>query len=153
MTTTYLEDYVSTLYKKTGILTPDDIDIKKISLKLNILLTFTELESFMTNIFQLTCINIDSRLSEYEQREAYFHELCHALRHVGNQMNLPKSFLDYQEWDAQRFTLYASMPYHMVKTRHWDNPSALQRVFKVPYHLCEKRFNQLANRYHNLSIG
>lgn len=153
MHTTFLEDYVSTLYQNIGIFTPEDINIKKIARRFNILLTFSEIDSFMTNIGPVTCINIDSRLNEIEQREAFFHELCHSLRHVGNQTKLPKSFLDYQEWDAQRFTLYASMPYHMVKTRQWDNPSALQRVFKVPYHLCEKRFNQLANRYHNLSIG
>ncbi|PEL12699.1 ImmA/IrrE family metallo-endopeptidase [Bacillus sp. AFS017336] len=153
MHTTVLEDYVSTLYKNIGIFTPEDINIKKISKSLNILLTYSEFDSVMTTIKSVTCINIDSRLSEYEQREVFFHELCHSLRHVGNQMNLPKSFIEYQEWDAQRFTLYATMPYHLVENRHWENPIALQKVFKVPYHLCEKRFNQLINRYQILSIG
>ncbi len=59
-------------------------------------------------------INIDARLTEQEQREQFFHELCHILRHCGSQLIMPKAFRELQEWDAKRFTKYAAIPFHML---------------------------------------
>ncbi|UTW70751.1 ImmA/IrrE family metallo-endopeptidase [Anaerobacillus sp. HL2] len=59
-------------------------------------------------------IILNSMIDMKEQREDFYHELCHLLRHVGRQMIMPKAFRELQEWDANNFVRYAAIPYHML---------------------------------------
>ncbi|MCY9577897.1 ImmA/IrrE family metallo-endopeptidase [Paenibacillus alvei] len=55
-------------------------------------------------------MNIDSRLLPREQWVEFLHELCHLLRHAGNQTIMPEQFTQAQEAEADAFTMYAAMP-------------------------------------------
>jgi len=55
------------------------------------------------------------RLSKEEKREAFFHELCNILRHVGIQSMMPEAFRELQGRDANHFTKYAAIPLSHVK--------------------------------------
>ncbi|WP_244966010.1 ImmA/IrrE family metallo-endopeptidase [Paenibacillus alvei] len=61
-------------------------------------------------------MNIDSRLPSREQWIEFLHELCHLLRHAGNQTIMPEQFTQAQEAEADAFAMYAAMPISMIKT-------------------------------------
>ncbi|WP_234541377.1 tyrosine-type recombinase/integrase [Paenibacillus pseudetheri] len=44
----------------------------------------------------------------------FFHELCHVIRHSGDQRWMPDLFREAQEIDADRFALYATIPFFML---------------------------------------
>jgi len=95
-------------------------------------------------------IILDSRLKPFEQREQFFHELCHILKHVGHQSMLPKAFRELQEWDANNFTMYAALPYFMVKQYDFEDPYLIQHLaidFKVSEDLCKKRIEQIKRNF------
>lgn len=49
-----------------------------------------------------------------KQREDFFHELCHIVRHEGHQDELPGLFVELQETQAYHFMLFASMPFYLL---------------------------------------
>ncbi|GIP35500.1 hypothetical protein J2TS4_47100 [Paenibacillus sp. J2TS4] len=96
-------------------------------------------------------INIDSRLSSEQQWEDFLHELCHVLRHSGNQFLMPESFLEWQEQDANSFVPYAAIPFFMLKRMELpphqnDLIDLLTATFKVTRKLAKKRVEQIQRR-------
>lgn len=95
-------------------------------------------------------ISLDSRCTIKEQREQFFHELCHILRHVGHQSMLPEAFRELQEWDANNFTMYAALPYYLVKQYDLNNEYIIQDLsydFKVTEELCVKRLQNIKRKF------
>jgi Zn-dependent peptidase ImmA (M78 family) len=111
---TLLEDQVKELYSSFGIYRPDQIDLKEIASKLNIWVHIAPFTSKAQRYRGLHSIVLDSRISEPEQWEDFGHELCHVLRHAGNQLNMPKSFKDFQEGKANNFALHFCVPTFMI---------------------------------------
>jgi Zn-dependent peptidase ImmA (M78 family) len=94
--TTALEDWVTKFYKRLKIFRPEDINPAVISRKLSIFLREKSFPSTHQVVGRFRCIVVDSRLSKEEKREAFFHELCHVLRHVGIQSMMPEAFESYK---------------------------------------------------------
>ncbi|MGG5252141.1 ImmA/IrrE family metallo-endopeptidase [Neobacillus sp. SM06] len=142
-----LDSWVSRLYKEMGIYKPEDIDIRKIASKLDIHLLYSEKRSFANEEDNFKLINLNKFLDEIKQREIFFHELAHILRHEGYQYKLmAPAFRALQEWEANRFTRYAAIPYHMLHYVDWNSPSLVKdmsEMFKVSEDLCEYRVNQV----------
>lgn len=91
-------------------------------------------------------IILDDRSTHEEQREQFFHELCHILRHVGHQTMMPKAFRELQEWDAKRFTMYAALPYYMLRKYDFNDEHLIYNLvkdFKVTKELVKKRLEQI----------
>lgn len=130
-----------------GIHNPHEIHEERICSELGIHLTYSQRRSYSIDEDDFKLINIDARLPKDKQREAFFHELCHVLRHSGNQFNgLPKPFLDLQESDAKRFTQYAAIPLHMLNSINLNGPMLLHEAsatFQVSMETCRQRFDQL----------
>lgn len=79
------------------------------------------------------------------------HELCHLLRHAGNQTTLPQPFVQYQEEDAELFVLYASLPFFMIKELNLppDHGQAIKQIssaFSVSMEQARKRYEQILRR-------
>lgn len=148
-TQTYLEEFITHLYIKLNIRRSHDISEEFISTKLGILFYRENGPAFHTKICGTDVIYVDARLPPKQQKEQFFHELCHVLRHVGNQTVIPLSFREWQELDAKRFTKCAAIPYFLVKD--WDlwDESIIQKAsdtFGVTEELCEERLLQIRNR-------
>ncbi|WGV57973.1 ImmA/IrrE family metallo-endopeptidase [Brevibacillus brevis] len=82
---------------------------------------------------------IDNRLPTLMQREPFYHELYHILRHAGQQIMMPASFRELQESEARNFTMYAAMPLHMLKNYVYTQPEIvveLSEQFRVTLELC-----------------
>ncbi|WP_028982761.1 ImmA/IrrE family metallo-endopeptidase [Sporolactobacillus terrae] len=143
-----LDQSVSKLLKDMGIHKPHEISEKRICFKLGIHLVYSNRRCYSIDEDDFKLINIDNRLPKPKQREAFFHELCHVLRHSGNQLNgqIPKPFINLQEYDAKRFTQYAAIPLHMIDSINLNSPTILleaSAIFQVSTETCKHRFDQL----------
>ncbi|MFC4323663.1 ImmA/IrrE family metallo-endopeptidase [Litchfieldia salsa] len=137
-----VEKWISRYYLKIGMKQPEEINEIAIARSFRIYLTYTEKRSFAHKEENFKLINIDSRLTKFEQREHFFHELCHILRHCGYQIMMPKSFRELQEFDSKRFTRYAAIPFDMLNTIDLRSPYVVQNMadtFKVSEDLCRER--------------
>ncbi|MFD2924212.1 ImmA/IrrE family metallo-endopeptidase [Halobacillus naozhouensis] len=149
-TTTALEDWVSQWYIKRNFLYPVDLKARKIAMQFEIFIHYKPLETRYTRFGRYKEIVLNSNLNKLIQREQFFHELCHAVRHVGKQTMMPEAFRELQERDAKHFTLYAALPYHMIRRYDIEDTDIIERWshdFKVREKLCKERLDQIRRRY------
>ncbi|MBD0379726.1 ImmA/IrrE family metallo-endopeptidase [Paenibacillus sedimenti] len=149
--TTPLEQWIEALYSQHGITAPNQLQIMNVAAKLNIWTYFFDMNSMAIEKNGLFSINIDRRLSAKEQWEDFLHELCHVLRHSGNQMTMPEHYVDWQEQDATNFQLYAALPISMIKQiplpeRKSEIMELLSEEFNVTYRLAAARLEQIQRR-------
>ena len=111
----HLEDYIKNLYTSIGINKPEQLNRYSIAFKLGITLyTFNGAsEGVYSNGRQYIFLN--RNLTEREQWQEFGHELCHVLRHAGNQKKMSRTFIEYQEWQADNFTLHFCIPTFMLR--------------------------------------
>lgn len=142
-----IEQEVTRMYKSMKIYRPEDIDIRKIAYYFRIHLKFSDKRSYSAEIGRFKLININIHLSKKKQREVFFHELCHLLRHYGNQYeNMPKDFKDLQEWDAAHFTRYAAIPFHLLKYLDLKSPTLINdmaQTFAISEEICQDRMDHI----------
>lgn len=146
---TPLETWISHFYKKLGIKTPDELDEQRIARSLGIHLFYKEIPSMAYEFGRFKSITIDNRLPSLVQREHFYHELCHILRHSGRQIMMPAAFRELQEWDARNFTRYAALPLHMITVYDFKQPDVLDILsdqFKVTPQLCGARLQKIHDR-------
>lgn len=142
-----LDLWISRLFKSMGIITPNDIDIRIISKKLGITLTYSEKRCYSNDEDDFKIININKFFDKQTQREVFFHELCHILRHEGYQYKkMPVAFRELQEWDAARFTRYAAIPFHMLGNINWKSPTLIEdmsNTFQISEEICQYRVEHI----------
>ncbi|WP_019123771.1 ImmA/IrrE family metallo-endopeptidase [Brevibacillus massiliensis] len=145
---TPLETWVIDFYGRLGIVEPEDLDEAEIARVLHIYLFYKEVPSQAYENGRFKSITIDKRLPVAKQRERFYHELCHILRHSGRQFMMPEAFRELQERDARNFTRYAALPLHMLKCFDFREPyiiDLLSERFKVTPELCEERMRKIQN--------
>lgn len=157
--TTALEDWVINRYTRIGILRPEHIDIKFIAKNFDITINISNLPSTHVVNGRFRGIYLNRSLSKEMRREVFFHEFCHIQRHAGVQSNMPNPFRELQEWDAKTFTLYATIPYHMIQFIPFDEPGCIEEtahMFRITSELAEeriemikRRMDTITNRLHN----
>ncbi|MFG6117191.1 ImmA/IrrE family metallo-endopeptidase [Halobacillus sp. MO56] len=148
-TTTTLEDLITQWYKIRNFTIPTDLSVHKIGLENQIFVKCRPTQASYMKVGKFQEIVLDSRLPQIHQREQFFHELCHALRHAGRQLIMPKDFYELQERDARHFTLYASLPYHMIKEYTLSDPEIINQWsqdFKIPLNVCQERLEKIMRR-------
>lgn len=146
---TTLEEYISELFIRLRILEPQHIDENYISKKLNIHLEYSLQKPYAYEDDDIKIINLYMNSTKKEQREQFYHELCHHLRHAGYQLVTNKLFREWQEWDSNKFVLLAAIPYHMLNHISLNDCleiNKLSNTFGVPEELCEKRVEYIYNR-------
>lgn len=147
---TTLEHSISTHYRLYQFLTPEDLlDIESIAESFDVYLRYDKCKSVSDNKDKI--IIIDNRLTVVQQRKVFFHELCHVIRHVGDQRKMPILFKEGQEAEAENFVIYASMPFFMISqlqipVRHEDAIEFLATTFRVPLKIARKRLEQIQRR-------
>ena len=125
-------------------MTPSDLKISRIARIFSIFVKQKPMPARYDVFGRYRAINVDSREPIEVQREQFFHELCHILRHAGHQTLMPKAFLELQERDARHFTMYALLPYHMLKNYDFEDEliiGTLAETFKVRPEIVFKRLD------------
>ncbi|MGQ4668596.1 ImmA/IrrE family metallo-endopeptidase [Metabacillus halosaccharovorans] len=147
--TTALEDWVTSFYLRIGIKNPQDISESYIARRCEIYIKKDKIPSRYDVVGRFRSITIDIRKDKLMQREIFFHELCHILRHSGKQGMMPEAFRELQEWDARNFVKYAAIPTHMLKFIDLNDPLVVDQMvhlFKVTPELCTERLLQIQKR-------
>jgi Zn-dependent peptidase ImmA (M78 family) len=145
------------LYKRIRIIKPSDLDEVKIARTFEIFIKRKPVPSSISyQSGRFKSITLNSDLPFEQQREDFYHELCHFLRHAGWQLMMPEAFRELQEWDARHFTRYAAIPYHMLEHFDYTDPDLITNMaetFKVTKELCVERLMKIKARYlHNQTL-
>lgn len=149
---TILEEFLETTYATAGVIYPHQITVQELAWRLKVWLHYEPVSSRALEATSgMYSMFIDSRLTPNQQRIDFFHELCHLLRHVGNQMTMPQEFTKMQEIEAEHFVLYAVMPFSMISRIGLPDQrtfaiNTLMEIFNVPIDLAEKRLDQIQRR-------
>ncbi|WP_426453791.1 ImmA/IrrE family metallo-endopeptidase [Paenibacillus sp. S-38] len=148
--TTHLEDFVDSLYLRLKITRPEQLNVEEISAALGIQI---ELSPFSCSVVcdKSVTIHLNSKLTPLEQWFDFLHELCHFLRHSGNQLNIRAAMRAWQEWDAKNFTLYAAMPFMMLRELYFpvERQAAIELIsttFHVSFEMAHLRYQQILRR-------
>ncbi|KEQ22848.1 ImmA/IrrE family metallo-endopeptidase [Paenibacillus tyrfis] len=146
-----LEKWINKSYRDNCIHYASDMDIERIANIFNVAICKTKEESRAMWDDEFAVIMLNSNFDEPERREAFFHELCHPLRHVGSQHHIPKSLMELQEIQAAHFQLYAAMPvYMLVEFKDINHRPTYIKVlaeeFKLPIPFVQKRIDQVERR-------
>ncbi|MBW5447453.1 ImmA/IrrE family metallo-endopeptidase [Cohnella sp. CFH 77786] len=148
---TPFEQWTEQLWSKAGIRSAQQLNIDEVASRLNVWVHYMDETSRALEYLGMRSILVDKRLGRREQWEEFLHELCHVLRHAGNQTLMPKSFCESQEAEANRFVLYAAMPASMIRDLklpdHLDEAvEALAERFGVTPALASRRLEQIQRR-------
>lgn len=156
-TYTYLEDFIRDLYQSLSIHVPTDIDMFEIARQLNIKLHFYDDGS--TAVYQngILRIFIDERISPQEQWQDFGHELCHLLKHYGNQLvlstGLSTELIKLQEYQADNFMHQFCVPTFMLLNYQVndfcninDGITFVSNVFNVTEEFARRRLIHFRNQ-------
>lgn len=144
----HLELWVSKWYMSMNVYEPHEIDEYVIAENEGVLLLEKPSPSHAYTNGQLKIICLDTRCNKYKRKKHFFHEICHILRHDGNQSDIRASFRFMQEIDAQNFVKYALLPFHMLRKIDFKQPYLVESVselFSVSYEFAEFRLQQIRN--------
>lgn len=145
---THLEDYIYDLYKSIGITTPEQLDMLQIARKLGVEIIYRK------TIFRFENEIILVPGTTKEEWMDFGHELCHYLRHCGNQANLHPLFIELQEWQAENFTMHFCVPTFMLRKLKlpYNRQAAIYLIsstFNVDLAFAEKRLNRYINKLYS----
>ncbi|MFB9277395.1 ImmA/IrrE family metallo-endopeptidase [Cohnella cellulosilytica] len=149
--TTPFEQWVEHLWIKSGIAEPSQLNVEEVASRLDVWVHFMNDSSRALDYMGLRSILVDRRLDKEAQWEDFLHELCHVLRHAGNQTVMPQLFCEGQEAEANRFVLYAAIPFYMLRqiklpARIDEAVETIASHFGVTLELAGKRLEQLQRR-------
>lgn len=143
------------MYVKLSIHTPTDINITSLSYHFTIFIHYKPMPARFDIHGRYKGIVLDSRCALEDQREQFLHELCHILRHAGHQTMMPEAFRELQEWDAEKFVMYAALPYSMLINYDFNDEHLIQHLmddFKVTEELCVKRLEHMRKNLLNANM-
>ena len=145
---THLEDYVESLLVDMNIRQPGQLNKFVISDKLGIYLHLYEGNSRgLTDDDNEKYIFLNRHLSRPERWQDFAHELCHILRHDGDQKYMSFPFRQLQEWQSNNFMYNFCVPTFMLQRIRLppDQHEAIRLIadtFNVDYQFAEKRLHK-----------
>jgi hypothetical protein len=146
-----LEQWINHEYQEHGIHSASALDLQHVASIFHVELVRWSGHSHARWDDDFRVIFLSEHLDEEHAREVFFHELCHPLKHVGNQQRMPHAFHDLQEIQAGLFQLYAALPFYLIihyeDVLHSSNAVPLLAYeFKLPPGLVQRRLEQIAAR-------
>lgn len=154
---TELELWISEVYQEHGIYYLSDLALINCAKAFNCEIVIWDKPTRALWDDEFGTIFLNDQLKGHDRRDAFFHELGHPSLHVGNQLEMPREFSDYQEEQAQIFQMYASMPMYMI--RQIELPRTEMRFiellsweFDVSPKLAMKRTNQIKRRIYQAHL-
>lgn len=130
----HLEDYIHHLYQSMQITYPYQLNISSIANRLGIEVGYGGNVSFR---FDNQIILKEG--SKEEQWQLFGHEVCHYLRHSGNQLAMHPLFIDLQEYQANYFAYHFCIPTFMLaEQKKWD-VSTIIKTFTVTEAFAHRR--------------
>ena len=144
---TPLESFVIELYRSLGIKGTGHSVMFEVADKLNIELEFYNDGSTATSVAGKWFILLDQSATEEQQWQDFGHELCHVLKHVGKQDELPSSFVLMQEYKARNFAQHFCVPTFMLEKIDFPRYKSqaiemIAKMFVVEHKFARLRFER-----------
>ncbi|WP_426447655.1 ImmA/IrrE family metallo-endopeptidase [Paenibacillus sp. S-38] len=148
--TTHLEDFVDELYRRLNVSSPEQLTVEYISTALGIRVDYAPI-SCSDECGGRFIIYLNFNLPPSDHFKEFLHELGHAMRHEGNQIHMHPLMREWQEWDAENFVLYASIPFLLLRKMELprDQHSAIELIattFRVDPEMAHTRYHQILRR-------
>ncbi|SDZ51099.1 protein of unknown function [Evansella caseinilytica] len=149
MYNTLTESWVVKEYKKRQLTSVKDLAMKHVADAFQIGLVYHQFRSNSIYETDFGIIYINNMLPLAQQRVEFFHELGHVLKHFGDQEAMSSSFIKLQEDQAERFSLYAAMPLHILESfvQTGTTTKHLADSFELPENFVSARMEQLKRLY------
>ncbi|MRN56788.1 ImmA/IrrE family metallo-endopeptidase [Paenibacillus monticola] len=146
---TPLEQMIEDQYRANGLLLPADLTIEKIAAIFEVDVVYYDQGPFSDNEDRVIFLNRYE--NEITQRTIFFHELCHVVRHSGDQRWMPDMFREAQENDAERFSHYASIPSFMLQkfklpALRSEAISRIAHTFRTQPEFAQQRLDHIQER-------
>ncbi|WP_411802274.1 ImmA/IrrE family metallo-endopeptidase [Bacillus haynesii] len=143
-TNSHLEDWIENFYRKINITSPEQINFEYIAEMLGIRVYLKPVPSFSFKYYGKYRMVLDERKNRKEQWNDFAHELCHVLKHYGNQFIMNKMFRELQEFQANNFMYHFCIPTFMLSKISLPRlqSEAIKLIgdtFKVTYPFAAKR--------------
>ncbi|QQE78100.1 ImmA/IrrE family metallo-endopeptidase [Alicyclobacillus sp. SO9] len=156
---TPLEDAVVQFYRRHLIKSPQDIDLEMFAYEASIWVHYVPHPSnnfhFRDSIYTIA---VDNRIPWEQQRVGLAHELGHVLLHSGSQEFMNDDFRALQEFQADRFAMFALAPTFMLANYITQASSRQQLVsqlaysFDVPEIFMDARIDLLEQRLKDIAM-
>ncbi len=145
-----LESRIVQFYQSKKVFTPSELSLRLFNSELNILVTHSAGPARSAKIYDTYEIWIDPDYPLEERRVEIAHEIGHFLLHSGQQLWMPDDWRLKQECQANRFSMYALMPYDLIFGALEHAPdseyaliSYMSDLFRVPTWFVKNRFADL----------
>ncbi|GGN64602.1 ImmA/IrrE family metallo-endopeptidase [Oceanobacillus indicireducens] len=130
---THLEDYIRDLLKSISIQNPSDLNIENIANRMHLIVTYKKKAFRHDNEIVL------QPGTKQQEWRLFAHELCHYLRHYGNQLLMHKLFIDLQEYQANYFTYHFCVPTFMLDQLKEVTVDVIMNLFNVEHEFAFRR--------------
>lgn len=141
-----IEKYIYNFYKRISISEPHHLGVHSISERINLPVLYWEFTSEATHYDGRYKMFINQHLPPQQQWQDFGHEICHILRHDGDQNGMVMSFLELQEWQANYFSYHFCVPTFMLVTLEEVTVYEIMTQFNVDFEFASKRLNLLNNK-------
>jgi len=84
--------------------------------------------------------------TKQKEWQDFGHEVCHYLRHEGNQLKMNALFLVFQEWQANYFAYHFCVPTFMLRKIKGVNVYEIMNQFNVEYDFALKRLEMYRSK-------
>ncbi|GKV70229.1 phage-like element PBSX protein XkdA [Sporosarcina sp. NCCP-2716] len=144
-----IELFVKQFYYELGIATPGQLDIYKIAREIGL-----EVILHPALSFRWDGILVIRGGTKQQNWQRFGHEICHYLRHCGDQRFMHELFVELQEYQATHFAYHFCVPSFMLDRIRLppELPRAaalVAELFNVELSFAEKRMA----RYHQKLLG
>lgn len=137
---THIEDYINELYKALSIDKPEQLEINNIATKLGINVYYSKASFRVGNNLVI------QRSTKEREWQLFGHEVCHFLRHYGNQLKMYQSFMELQEWQANYFAYHFCIPTFMLDDLYNFNAIDITRLFNVEFDFALRRLEMYQSK-------
>mgnify|MGYP001267555795 CR=1 FL=1 len=141
----HLEDYINCLFKHLSITEPHHLTIDNIAHKLGITVDYGNVA------FRYSDVIVLKRTTNQREWQQFGHEVCHYLRHHGSQLEMAKTFMQLQEYQADHFAYHFCVPSFMLDKIENLSIYDIMNQFNVEYDFAIRRFDIYENKLINLS--
>lgn len=143
-----VENWVTKKFIKANIIFPSDLKLGQIAQAFGVDYSSWHGKAYSYKAPDGSGVYIVSNRFEsiIQQRKYFFHELGHILRHCGDQRKMNESFRMMQEADANLFSMYASIPFHMINFERGYTLHSIMEEFQVSKELALKRIEDIRQK-------
>lgn len=143
---TYVEEYIKSLYHCMDIRKPEQLNVPTIASKLGLNVCYGGISFRIGNHIMI------KRSTRQREWQMFGHEVCHYLRHCGNQLKMHPLFLQLQESQANHFAYHFCVPTFMLDQFKEVSVDVVMEKFNVEEDFALRRLEMYERKMMNARV-